>query len=201
MTLVGLIAATGGLVFSGSRGPWIAAAFTLPLMVVVTAIRWPTTRRAAIIVTVTAVLAAAAAWLVAGDFVTMRIKQATADLAAARGPDPDYLTDTGLRLARWSAAWQILQDHPVAGTGAGGFGPAVRSMGRGELADDNQHAHSVYLHEAATTGSLGLLLTLAVLAGCALRAFGGPRRTLYADATGFVLITWLVGQWQRNRSV
>ena len=193
IALVGLIAATGGLVVSGSRGPWIAAAFTMPLMVAVTAIRWPATRRAAIIVTVTAVVAAAAAWPVAGDFVTMRIKQATADLASARGPDGDYLTDTGLRLARWSAAWQILQDHPLAGTGAGGFGPAVRAMGRGELAGNNQHAHSVYLHEAATTGALGLLLTLSVLGGCALRAFRSAPGTLYAHATGFVLITWLVG--------
>lgn len=193
LTLVGLAAAAVGLIFTGSRSQWIAAAVAVPLTIVVTAIRWPPARRAAVVVTAAGALGAGATWLVAGDFVTMRIDQALADLEAARGPDPDYLTDTGRRLARWSQAWQILEDHPLVGTGAGGYGPALRARGRGELASSDQDAHSLYLHEAATTGGLGLLLGLVVLAGCARRAFRGPPGDLYACGTRFVLISWLIG--------
>src|SRR5689334_7276427 len=55
-------AATAGLVLSGSRGPWIAAAVTMPLMLLTIVIRRPSIRRAAVILSIGGLLVAGAAW-------------------------------------------------------------------------------------------------------------------------------------------
>ena len=194
LTLLGVIAASGGLVFSGSRGPWLAAAAALPLCVVTIAARRPATRRAALIVAAAGIVGAAAAWPFAGDYVKLRAGQAVEEVRAAWGETADYDSDTGKRLARWSAAWEVFRERPLAGSGAGGYGLAAGRLGYdAQLVRADHHAHSVYLHELATTGFAGGIIVLAVVVLCVVRALSLAPAHPYADGTLFVLASWLIG--------
>ncbi len=197
-SVAGLGAALAGLVGSGSRGPWLAAAAAIPLQVL-TGLWRAETRRRSVVITVIGLACAGAAWPVAGDYVRRRLEQASSNLAQAWGGGNDYNTDVGQRLARWDAALRVAVDRPLAGTGGGGYATAIDAIGYGSLARRNEHAHSMYLHEAATTGLIGTALMLGAMLLCLRRLPPGGRGTPwapanpYADGTVFVLAGWLVG--------
>ncbi|MHC4416074.1 MAG: O-antigen ligase family protein [Planctomycetota bacterium] len=190
-SLVGLFAASAGLLFSGSRGPWISAAIAVASGLVVIALRRPATRRAALALAAVGLLGSAGAWLVAGDFIASRVNQAIADVRGAG--EGEFDSDLGLRLARWSAAWSVFVESPARGVGAGGYGPAIQELEPGDLFRPDHHAHSMYLHQLATTGAPGALIILGVVLLAIWRAYRDPPDHPYADGTLFVLISWLIG--------
>ena len=191
--VIGLGAATTGLVFTGSRGPWIAAAVVLPVTVLVIGIRRPATRRAALALAVGGLVAGAASWPWTGDYIRFRIDQAVTQFAVS-SPDPaDLDTEVGWRLGRWLGAGRIALDHPFVGTGAGGYGHAMSQGEYREATTETHHAHCLYLHDAATLGFTGLGLTLVVLFACLRRAWSDPPRDRYGDGSFFVLAGWLIG--------
>ena len=106
----GLAAATAGLVFTGSRGPWIAAAVAVPLGFAVISLRRPATRRRAVVIAVLGVIAVTTSLPWTAPFIRFRIDQAVSEIRggdggaglhgqprpvdrggdrAARGPGPD----------------------------------------------------------------------------------------------------------------
>jgi O-antigen ligase len=190
-SVTGLVAAMGGLVFSGSRGPWIAAAVAVPLGLVTTAVRRPQARRPALVLAASGLVCVAGAWLVAGDIVSARVEQAVVEVRAAAAGD--YETDVGERLAHWSAAWAVFLDRPVSGAGGGGYVHAREDLGYGMAETSGPHAHSLYLHELATAGAPGGLLLAAIIVLTFRRAARARADDPYADGTLFVLIAWLLG--------
>jgi O-antigen ligase len=190
-SLIGLCAAAGGLIFSGSRGPWISAAIALPLCLLITGVRRPRARRAALVLAVIGLLGAAGAWVVGGDFVRLRVDQAITDVRAAAAGD--YGSDVGHRLARWSAAWTVFVDSPIVGAGTGGYATAIERLGFEKPAESDHHAHSMYLQELATAGAIGALLLLAIIVLSIRRACKDPPDHPCADGTLWVLVSWLVG--------
>ncbi|MHC4101472.1 MAG: O-antigen ligase family protein, partial [Planctomycetota bacterium] len=190
-SVTGLVAAAGGLVFSGSRGPWISAAIAVPLGLVVTALRRPRARQPALAIAVIGLAGLAGVWLVAGDLVANRTAQTVADVRAATSGD--YETDVGERLTRWSAAWAVFLDKPVTGAGGGGYAHAREELGYGMAPGSDPHAHSLYLHELATAGALGAGLLAAIIVLTLRRAAGDRSDHPYADGTLYVLIAWLIG--------
>jgi len=191
--LVGLGAATTGLVFTGSRGPWIAAAVVIPMTVLIIAIRRPATRRAALALAVGGLVAGAVSWSWTGDYVRFRLDQAVTQFAVSSTDPANLDTEVGWRLGRWLGAGRIALDHPLAGTGAGGYGHAMAEGPYREITARTHHAHSLYLHDAATLGFAGLGLTLVVLFACLSRAWSDPPRDRYGDGSFFVLAGWLIG--------
>lgn len=189
----GLAAATAGLVFTGSRGPWIAAAIALPAGLVLISLRRPAARRAAVAMVVLGVTIAAASSPWTGPFILFRVDQAVSNLQEARHHG-EYNTDLGQRLMRWQGAVRLLAKRPLAGTGAGGYG---RGMGLlkydEEVTVSSDHAHSLYLHDAATLGLPGLCLGLMVLGVSLKRAWSYPPRDRYADGALVVLVGWTIG--------
>jgi O-antigen ligase len=190
-SVAGLVAATGGLVFSGSRGPWISAAIAVPLGLVVTALRRPRAQRPAVILAAVGAICLAGAWLTAGEIVGARVEQAINEVRAAAAGD--YATDVGERLNRWSAAWAVFLDKPVSGAGGGGYVHAREELGYGMAGTSDPHAHSLYLHELATGGAVGGLLLAAIIVLTFRRAASARADLLYADATLYVFIAWLIG--------
>ena len=193
MRVVGLGAATAGLVFTGSRGPWIAAAVAIPMTLIVIGIRRPATRRAAVALAVGGLVAGAASWPWTGDYVRFRLDQAVRQFALSSTDVADLDTEVGERLGRWFGAGRIALDHPLAGTGAGGYGPTMLEGEYREVTAVTHHAHSLYLHDAATLGFTGLAFTLVVLFACLRRAWSDPPRDRYGDGSFFVLVGWLIG--------
>ena len=193
MWVVGLGAATAGLVFTGSRGPWIAAAVTIPMTVLVIGIRRPATRRAAVALTISGLIAGAASWPWTGDYVRFRVDQAVSQFALSSTDVADLDTEVGERLGRWLGAGRIALDHPLVGTGAGGYGHAMLEGEYREVTAETHHAHSLYLHDAATLGFAGLGVAIVALFACLRRAWSDPPRDRYGDGSFFVLAGWLIG--------
>jgi O-antigen ligase len=189
VSLIGMFVAGAGLVFSGSRGPWIGAAVAVAALAAVTAIRYPRTRRAVAGTVAAGLLAGAVLWLIAGDFVSQRFEQALSDLALAR--QGERSTDVGARLAVYENTWRAFLEAPIGGTGPGDLGRAIRSSGDIEV-DESGHAHSLYLHELGSTGAVGFLLAAAALAVALARTFRDREDTHWSMGTPYVLIGWLV---------
>jgi O-antigen ligase len=190
-SVIGLAAATGGLVFAGSRGPWISAVIAVPLGLVVIGLRRPWARRPAMALAVIGLAGAGCVWFAAGDFVTMRVEQAVTEVRAAASGD--FESDTGERLARWSAAWAAFLERPITGAGSRRFTTAREELGHGSRGPGDLHAHSLYLHELATAGAPGALLLLAIIVLSVYRAARDRPDHPYADGTLFALISWLIG--------
>jgi O-antigen ligase len=189
-TLGGVLAGLG-LVMAGSRGPWIAAALALTLMVPVTVARRPGSRRRGLVLTGVAILTLAAAWPLAGGMVSARVRQAREDLHfAAQG---QYATDTGLRIASWIAAWRMARSAPLGGSGAGGFQRGAEEAGLANYLREAEHAHSMYMHALGCTGAVGLLLVGGVVAVSVGRAFRDPPNHPFVDGTPFALLSWYIG--------
>ncbi|CAG1002394.1 hypothetical protein PHYC_02991 [Phycisphaerales bacterium] len=96
----------------------------------------------------------------------------------------DVSTFTGARFPFAIWAWELYTSHPIRGVGAGGYEESVRRMlaERGETPRTPHippQAHNLYLHAAATLGSVGLLLALGITV-VALR--GGFKRPVGPDA-------------------
>ncbi len=191
VSIAAMLLAAAGMVFSGSRGPWIAAAVSLPLMVVWVAVKQPGTRKIAIALAVVGVVAAAGLWPLAGEKVTTRTREALADLQGLFQGEFD--SNLGVRVGLWRSAWEFGCEHPLTGVGAGELGENIRELGRDDvLGHDAFHAHSLYLHEFGTTGIPGVLLATAVVICAIVRSFRDPPDTAWSLGTPFVLIGWAV---------
>jgi O-antigen ligase len=205
LSFTALALAAAGLVASGSRGPWIAAAVAVPALLVVIPIRRPAMRRPALLLVALGVVLAAAAWPVAKRMIVPRVEIAIAEVQDARA-GREYVTSAGLRIGLWKWAIEIAGTAPVAGTGAGSYQDELWKIDEydaiveAERPDEERvefltrdHAHSTYLHALATTGGIGALLLVAVVAMTAWRCVRLTPDHPYADATLFALVTWIVG--------
>ncbi|MBY0312992.1 MAG: O-antigen ligase family protein [Phycisphaerales bacterium] len=173
--MIGACATMAGVLLTGTRGAWIAAAMLVPIAAVIALWRVRPMRRVLAPVSVIAiagVVGVAGAWTLGGEPLRQRVRGATTDLRLVFD-SRNYDSDTGMRLAMWkwaSAAWR---SHPSAGVGAGGYQPWVRSRtteqatalnAPGETAPRvHAHAHSWSLHVLATLGSIGGLVLLAMV--------------------------------------
>lgn len=159
------IAAAGvtllGILATGSRGAWIAAAFLLLLALAIHAPILTRSRRL--------ILAGAAVVLliIASVLTVPPLRGAIAQRYAAAKDEisraiehRDFTTDTGARILMNAKALEAFAASPIIGVGAGGYkawaddhlrtqgiDPATRSI--------HNHAHSTPLHLLATTGLVG----------------------------------------------
>lgn len=191
LSLIGAAAAVAGLLGSGSRGPWLGIAATVPLGLLLIGLTTRRLRRAVLVIALVGVVGAGIAWVAYGDFVTTRIHQATDDIRKAI--DGDFHSDVGERLARWAGAWKVFVGSPMLGVGAGGFGHAIAELGYSDVSPEGHHAHSVYMHVLACTGLPGVLLLAGVVVMSVRRVFRCHPEHVYSIGTILVLITWLIG--------
>ncbi len=179
VALAGAALAAFGVLATGSRGAWIAAAGLVLLVLIVAAVRALGRGRAGLrslaVPLVVALVVAALGWLLAGDLVSTRVQRARADLSRAV-EGGDYDSDTGARLLMAGWAIAAVREHPVSGVGLGGYRAWVIDEIEDLDGDPGQrpvhdHAHNAYLHIAATTGLVGLALALGALAFATVGAF------------------------------
>lgn len=154
---VGLAVALAGVLASGTRGAWIAAA-PLLLIGVPLALRGAgkPMKLGAMGVGVIGLVLLVVVGLAQREGLMIRVEQARAELAAAGGGDLD--TATGARVAVMGLALETGLRRPW-GTGAGGFqGAVVERFGADHAASGLAHAHSAPLHLFGTLGLVGLTL-------------------------------------------
>ncbi len=144
----GVAAAGAGLLASGSRGPWIAAAVAVPAVLLVVFVRAPSARRAALVFAGGGLLALVAGWFAASGFLNDRIGGAVAEYRAAVD-EQEYWTSTGSRIAFWSWAIDIWQPSPIIGAGAGSFPKKMRELPQYQQTLERARMSEVYELEGA----------------------------------------------------
>lgn len=188
--LMGLLAAGIGLIFTGSRGPWLAAAIVIPSSIVIIAWRHPSARKTALMLTVASLIGAAAAWPLVDSIIVHRFQRMQRDVERVeRG---QFAGDLGYRLASWNTAWKLFLEKPIIGQGAGGYGEGVKRSEHADVVKPDTHAHSVYLHTLTSTGAIGGLLLALVVIGSLARAWKDRADYPFAAGTFFALLVWYI---------
>ena len=95
---------------------------------------------------------------VGGDPLADRMSSVGGEVMA-QGPDP---TRTG-RAEIWKATWGMFKDHPVAGTGLGGYWIAISSYHNASGVSVPQQAHNDYLELLASGGIIGFALVISFI--------------------------------------
>jgi O-antigen ligase len=158
-TVIAVAALTIGLVATESRGGLIAAVVAVVGLLVLAK-----RQRAWVVGLLLCVLGVAGAWFSVDPAAWERIS----DLSESTG-----------RTELWTVAWQMWQDHPIAGVGLQGFvdnaSGYVRELGPFEfsefITEQPKVVHNTYLELLAESGLIGLALFLAVAVGCLRRAW------------------------------
>jgi O-antigen ligase len=204
ISIVGLLIAAAGLVATGSRGPWISALISIPLMAVVTLIRRPPLRKPIIVLGAIMLVASVAAWPKARVIIADRVLASVGEWQRATD-NGVYWTSVGARVGMNRWAWAIFRAHPLCGIGAGGypsaqaqdadFQAAMKRLPHRRFHDlmVHDHPHSSTLYLLSTTGIIGSLLFGAGVFTALRRAWRDPPNNLYADAAFFIMIGWIVG--------
>ncbi len=191
-----------GILATGTRGAWLAAAGLVGIacVVAIAKIR-PRARgvRAAVLLLGIVSIGATVAWLTVGEQLRERFDTGRREVVGAIERE-EFTTDTGARLMMGWWAVQALADRPLSGTGLGGYEAWTRAHVAAQGIDPttrrfHAHAHNALLHVAATLGVPGLLLALAfvtlAIAGSARRQPGdGPPG--YADGPCFAIVGLLL---------
>lgn len=120
MSLGAMLLAGAGLIATGSRGPWLAAAVALPITTLLILLRRPDSRKPAAMVIITVAVGAAASYFVAPGFLQERIGGAWNEYRAASDKQ-EYWTSAGSRIGFWTWAIDIWKQSPVIGAGAGSY--------------------------------------------------------------------------------
>jgi len=115
-------------------------------------------------------------------------------------------SNVGNRLDMWIAAVEVYLNNILLGIGSGGGGAAILPYFEGDVylftfLDQVVSLHNVYLAVATGTGTVGLLLFLAVIVTLILRAlsFAREERMLFLSLTGASLVMALTLGLEQSR--
>ena len=162
--LAGSIACVVGLFVTGTRGAWLAGLGLIALVVIAACCTLPK-RKASITLAaagVAFIVAASAAWAVAGQQISYRFKTGITELRqAAEGQNMSSDMGARVRFAVWAV--EAAREHPILGVGTGGYEHWVRQHLTAQGIDPAStriapQAHNTLLHAWATTGLPGVLL-------------------------------------------
>lgn len=165
---VGTLITLAAILVTGTRGAWIAAVGLVFLVCVagVWKVRW-TAKRAIIASLVSVVVLGAgvvASWKVAAP----RAMEAREELRQVF-VEKDFSSFTGARLLLMWWGVQAFADHPIGGTGEGGYKPWVeenlrkRGIDPADRTHTGPHPHNTLLQPLANTGIVGFGLYAVVL--------------------------------------
>lgn len=185
-------AAAVGLVATGSRGPWIAAAVGVPACMIGVAWRRPAARRIAIGIAIGAIVLAAASWPLVRGLVENRVAATEQDVALVQQGEVEKNLGLSYRLACWQAALEIARQRPLIGVGAGGFREGAMETSQAAALTDVPHAHSMYLHILACMGTVGAAAMLATVGGAVVRTWRDRWDHPYAAGSFYAMLVWLI---------
>ncbi len=167
----------GGILFSQSRGVWIA------LFVSCTIVLFFYKRRIALVFVL----------LILTILVTVLFASGTLRHRAVSIVTSAYSEDergsTGNRIELWRGALKIFEDSPLLGTGMGSFQNSFeRLIAEGRVKDVpiKMHAHNIFLQTLATQGIVGFVILLALFV--ALISWGVREIKDHGNMGGYVIL-------------
>jgi len=188
--IIGVLTCGVGMLATGTRSAWVAAAVLVALSLAVLIATLPRRRALAALggAAVGMATLVGIGWLVAGDQIAYRARSAQTELAGAISGE-NLSSDMGARVryAVWAA--RAAKEHPLLGVGTGGYQHWVHTHLREQGIDPATvrtapQAHNTPLHAWATNGLPGVLLCGGVVAA----GIWAAVRTLRSRAA---LSTWL----------
>lgn len=165
---VGTLITLAAILVTGTRGAWIAAAGLVFLACVagVWKVRW--TAKRAIVAAVVSVVVLGAGVAVGWKVAAPRAMEAREELRQVF-VEKDFSSFTGARLLLMWWGVQAFADHPIGGTGEGGYKPWVeqnlrkRGIDPADRTHTGPHPHNTLLQPLANTGIIGFGLYAVVL--------------------------------------
>lgn len=138
-----------------------------------------------------AAAAGAAALVLAALVLVVGLERGPAVGTPQTGATADRLASADSnRYAYWKVALGAAEDHPLRGTGAGGF--AVVWLRDRDIDEPVRDAHSLPVETLAELGAVGLLLLLIFAGAIAVGAVDARRRTAAAAGPAAVSLVWAV---------
>lgn len=168
-------AASLGLVLSLSRGAWIGAVLGVMCFVVLV----PSVRRYIAIGVICGVLCFGIVRLlgVASSVTEVVVERAASVLNGNKNPYDS-------RPAIWREARRLIAEHPLVGSGPGGFLEALNRQGTTRTAGNALHAHDVLLTVGAEAGLPAVALLIAFTVAISRRALRLARRDVASPMNG-----------------
>ena len=211
LAIVPLGASMLSLLATGSRGPWLAAAVVLPVMVIGLTIARREARLPGAIMIAAGLMGAGILWPIVGDSVRARLDAAATELERAVEEEV-YTTSVGLRIGQTRWCLELIGDAPLIGHGAGAFETAQQEVESHQRAVERRpdkttyltrgQPHSTPLHVLVTTGALGGAIAALVIGLSLWRAARmtlGRRRWRDAEplmaAVPFAIVLWVIGSF------
>lgn len=140
--LIFVIVGVFAILFTGTRGAWLAVLVLLPL---ITFIHSKSKLKNL------GILSAAFALIVALVMVTPALSSRVATIGDLK------MQSNSERLLMWQSAWQMFKDHPIFGIGYGQYGEAYQTQYISPLAKETnlRHAHNNFIQILAECGLVG----------------------------------------------
>lgn len=165
---VGTLITLAAILVTGTRGAWIAAAGLVFLACIagVWRVRW--TAKRAVVAAVVSVVVLGAGVAVGWKVAVPRAMEAREELRQVF-VEKDFSSFTGARLLLMWWGVQAFADHPIGGTGEGGYKPWVeenlrkRGIDPADRTHTGPHPHNTLLQPLANTGIIGFGLYAVVL--------------------------------------
>lgn len=165
---VGTLITLAAILVTGTRGAWIAAAGLVFLACAagVWRVRW--TAKRAVVAAVVSVVVLGAGVAVGWKVAAPRAMEAREELRQVF-VEKDFSSFTGARLLLMWWGVQAFADHPIGGTGEGGYKPWVeenlrkRGIDPADRTHTGPHPHNTLLQPLANTGIIGFGLYAVVL--------------------------------------
>lgn len=159
----GVVGAITAIVFSGTRGVWLA------VLVVVLLLALPLLRKASVKSAITTLVAgsilASGSLYALGDKLETRYQQTSREFASIANDNMD--TSIGIRLQLWQRGLSYILQNPLLGSGTGGYLQKIEQDKNAGLITPTAaplakaHFHNQYIDTLVRTGAVGLIALLA----------------------------------------
>jgi O-antigen ligase len=185
--VLGSIVVGVGIIATGTRGAWIAAALLIAFVVLFAAITKRIRWRSVLLCSVVACIVAVVAGFAMRGAIQTRIDETRTELAEIA--DGQYDSYTGLRVRMAQLAVDAGFEHPIIGVGAGGY--QQWSLHQDPDSGAHAHAHNSLLQVLSTLGIVGVLIwggVIIVLIRGAWRIWDKDTEGAYGSAPMFAII-------------
>ena len=168
-SLIAVIVGVAAILFTGTRGAWLAVLVLLPTIVFIhSKSKFKNL----------SVLAAAMALIVGLVMMTPALSGRVATITDMQ------MQSNSERLLMWQSAWQMFKDHPVLGIGYGQYAQAYQTQYISPLAKEKhlQHAHNNFMQILAECGLVGFsafVLMLVYFSYFALKGWSKEKNIAY----------------------
>jgi O-antigen ligase len=177
--LVTVLITLAGILFSESRGVWIA------LIVAGTGTLFLYDRRKSLIF-----LSCIIVMLSITFYYSAELRgRATLIVTSVYHEDPTINASTATRFELWKGALMIFKEHPLVGSGAGNFESSIKRLNQGNKLKETVtmvHAHNIFLQALATRGIIGFVILVMFLV--ALMTWGMNEIKSHEETGGYVII-------------